>query len=1031
MKNSFSLVGTAIWSLMIRTGCRFSRRVLFIVGIVFIFMTQSLMATGVIKGKVSDKETKDPLPGANVVVKGTSIGTSADLNGSYSIPNAPSGEQTVVVSYIGYVSISVPVTVPENGTLQRDFVLQAAAVPGKEVVVTAQARGQVQAINQQLASNKIANIVSEERIQELPDFNAAQALSRLPGISTLESSGEANKVVIRGLAPQFNQVAISGISLASTGSSQIGAVSQVGAGVAGSISNDRSVDLTMITPYMIKTIEVYKSLTPDLDANAIGGIVNMVLRDAPSGLHGDVLWQSGYSAKSDYFGNYRTLLSVSDRFFDDALGMYALFNAEKYDRNSDNMNANYETSLLAKDTLSIYNKVKVTDVTLSRHIETRKRYGVNVILDYRLPAGLIRTINMFSRLNSDYQDYNEVLDYKNNRLDWRFRSGPNTTDVGVHSLELENDFGFISAHLKFGYTYSRNSLPKSPLYQFRQTGGVTTGPIPYNTVPESLVYQVTFRSDTSSYLTGISLFSSEYKEDDALAKGDFGVPVNVGNVISGFLKFGGEYRRNKHTNDQNTPYFDPEGGGGSTTSINRQIMDGIQANFPITVDGTGRFRTSNFTAVDSKLYDSFLDDKFGKMFWASNPSMLNDIVDYVRSVDAFNAFHSSSVNPGGWFEGLYQQLPNSYDYMENYGAAYLMTQMNFGPDLMVVGGVRWENVWSAFHAYNLLDGRDPVHQTYQEVAANPENHFVLPMVQAKYDVLDWCDVRYSYSQTLARPDYHQLSPHFNISYDHNNVWAGNPNLKTAQSYNHDAIITFHSNELGLVSIGGFYKEIKNFTYSTQYKLRSFPIVVAPGLDSVGTYASLGSPPNSGATLYTYVNGREIAYVRGVEIDCQTRLWYLPFPLDGLLLGFNYTHINSSTAYPFRDEITYGIPGRPGYRVYQIDSLRAGRLINQPNDIANAFIGYDYKGFSARVSFVYQGNSVSRIGAWPEYDGFTDDYYRVDLSARQMLPLTGLQLYLDVNNTNNEQNISKQISISGFTNQKNYGLTANLGIRYTY
>jgi outer membrane receptor for ferrienterochelin and colicin len=80
-------------------------------------------------------------------------------------------------------------------------------------------------------------------------------------VSTLQSSGEASKVVIRGLAPQYNQVAVSGVTLSATGSTQIGAASQ--GGTAGAINTDRSVDLSMITPYMIKTVEVYKSLTPD------------------------------------------------------------------------------------------------------------------------------------------------------------------------------------------------------------------------------------------------------------------------------------------------------------------------------------------------------------------------------------------------------------------------------------------------------------------------------------------------------------------------------------------------------------------------------------------------------------------------------------------------------------------------------------------------------------------------------------------------------------------------------------------------
>ena len=307
-------------------------------------MTQPAYAagSGTLKGKVLDKANGEALIGANVIIQNTSLGVAADVDGNFEIKYVPVGNWKVKVSCIGYVPIIREVTIVENETAEQEFRLTAQAIVGEEVVVTAQARGQVQAINQQLASDKISSVVSEARIQELPDFNAASAIGRLPGVSTLKSSGEDNKVVIRGLAPQYNAVAIGGITLASTGSTQIGATS-LGL-TSGTINNDRSVDLTMITPYMIKSIEVYKTLTPDMEANALGGYVNMDLREAPSGFRTNLLYQSGYTEKTNKYGNYRAVGSASDRFFDDQLGIYILGNAEQYDRSADNMSAGYQTA---------------------------------------------------------------------------------------------------------------------------------------------------------------------------------------------------------------------------------------------------------------------------------------------------------------------------------------------------------------------------------------------------------------------------------------------------------------------------------------------------------------------------------------------------------------------------------------------------------------------------------------------------------------------------------------------------------------
>jgi TonB-dependent receptor len=993
----------------------------------FLISAAFAQGTGIVKGNVYDKSSKDLLPGANIVVKGTGVGTVTDISGGYTLRGAPAGRQTIVISYLGYVSASIPVNIMENATVTQDINLIPTAIQGEVVVITAQAQGQLQAINQQLASNKIVSIVSEAKIQELPDFNAAAAISRLPGISTLESSGEASKVVIRGLAPQFNQISVGGVSLASTGSTTIGASSQ--GGTSTQISNDRSVDLSMVTPYMIKSIEVFKSLTPDMNANAIGGVVNMNLREAPSELHTDFLWQSGYTAKTSNYGNYRTVGSVSDRFFNDNLGVYALANAEQYDRNSDNMTASYGTASSVPDTITGYRPVKVNNVTLSRHIETRQRYGGNLILDYRLPAGIIRSINLFSELRSDYHDNNQVLNFPANTLDFTYRAGISKTDVGLHSIEVENDFGFVAVDANIAYTYSNNASPNSPFYQFSQTGGVTNGPVPPNTQPEQIIPSVRYTGDTLNYLTNVSLFSSKAKESGKLVKANFKIPLNLGDVVSGFIKVGGEYRQTRNLNDQKTPYItlSAPNASSSTTNFGKMIMNAIVANFPIVASqSAGKFPVSNFTSKDSKLYDPFLGNQFGHMFWAVDPTILNGIVNFVSSNPDYNADHATAANPGGWFTSLYQTLPNNYDYTENYSAAYLMSQVNVGPDVLIVGGARYEDLTSTFNAWNLLDGRDANHQTAQLATVHPANHFLLPMVQFKINPAEWGDVRASFTRTLARPDFYQLSPHFNIAYGRNFVYAGNPNLKPAQAMNVDAIVTIHNNTLGLISFGGFYKEVTDFTFATQYVLRPHG---APGYDSIGTYGSLGSPPNDGATLNTYINNKNKAYVRGLEFDWQTRFWYLPFPFDGLLLGANYTHIWSSTKYPLRLE---SVSGRGSNQVItRIDSTRDGRLINQPNDIANAFIGYDYKGFSGKVSYIFQGNAVSFVGQFPEQDGFTADFARIDISVRQRLPIEGLQVFLDMNNVNNRQNISRQISIDGFTNEKNYGMTANLGVRYAF
>jgi len=135
---------------------------------IFIVQVSLAQGTGTIRGIVYDATTKDVLPGANVIVDGTSIGAASDLDGKFVLRGVPSGNQIIVASYIGYVADSLELNVSANRSIELNFNLVLTTVEGGEVIVTAQAQGQLEAINQQLASDKIANIVSEARIQELP-----------------------------------------------------------------------------------------------------------------------------------------------------------------------------------------------------------------------------------------------------------------------------------------------------------------------------------------------------------------------------------------------------------------------------------------------------------------------------------------------------------------------------------------------------------------------------------------------------------------------------------------------------------------------------------------------------------------------------------------------------------------------------------------------------------------------------------------------------------------------------------------------
>jgi hypothetical protein len=126
-------------------------------------------------------------------------------------------------------------------------------------------------------------------------------------------------------------------------------------------------------------------------------------------------------------------------------------------------------------------------------------------------------------------------------------------------------------------------------------------------------------------------------------------------------------------------------------------------------------------------------------------------------------------------------------------------------------------------------------------------------------------------------------------------------------------------------------------------------------------------------IRTWINLEKSSYVRGVEFDWQTRFWYLPSFLNGLVLNVNYTHMNSESYYPYQKSVKVGLFGSK-----MVDTTRSGRLIDQPNDILNLTMGYDIGGFSARLSFLYQDNVLRSTDIkQEELDEYTDAF-KMDL-----------------------------------------------------
>ena len=344
-----------------------------------LILPTSLYAQGTLRGAITDTLTQKPLVGANVFLTKTAIGAATNIEGRYTIKLIPEGSYTVKVSYLGYKAKLVDIEIKNGLTTQLEIQLSPDVIEGEEVVITGQLLGQVLAINQQLTSNNIVNIVSEEKIQELPDMNAAEVIGRLPGVALQRSGGEANKIILRGLSDKFSTVTVDGIRIAATD------------------PDARGVDLSTISQGSLAGIELYKALLSDMDADAIAGSVNLVTKKAPSARLLRLDSKGGYNKMNNTVKQYDFALRYGERFFDDLLGVQLIGNLEQKDRSSERLNLDFGAAA------NNVNDYEISDFRLEYNDETRYRGGASILLDLSTPDnGSIRFNNVFNSTTRDY-----------------------------------------------------------------------------------------------------------------------------------------------------------------------------------------------------------------------------------------------------------------------------------------------------------------------------------------------------------------------------------------------------------------------------------------------------------------------------------------------------------------------------------------------------------------------------------------------------------------------------------------------------
>ena len=908
-------------------------------------------STSTVSGFVSNTATTAFLEGARVEVVGTSLTTLTDRDGRYEI-SVPAGAQQIAVSYLGLTRQLLSVMVVAGQSLRKDVGLTSDVYTLDKFTVAGVREGNALAITKQREAVNVKNVVSTDSLGNLAGGNVGDFLQSLPGITADYVAMEVRTVGIRGISADLNSVTMDGERAASSASGNTG----------------RAFEFEQASLNLIETIEVTKAPTPDMDADSIGGNVNMIsksafdradarsfsymlglvsrpgrrapadsrLKEPINGIgpslnftYADVIgakknigilftgtWHVDPSA--DLRTTVRDQLSLTGpRYVYSTVGPEVLGNPRT--RLSAGFKVDYKLSEQTIVTVNtVYNWfqeasfIQQRSLTTSQAIATFNAQGVRTGTGTIMPGytdtftEVLTSTNSLATLTSTTNDKSGRTFVLQPSVRHRLRNG------------LQIDYGLSYSHSNTFYDTSPinrhyDAIPKGTVTATLRNIGWTVDRSRDRAVP--LIKQTTGPSIYElDNFTGLVLTQPHRNGQDGIFNSRFNLRKAFNTSLPTFIKVGFNYREQE-----------------------RQIQHSSRRYNPLNIGSLGQFLNR------SSGYGDVVSTYLGK---AGEPTM--------SLLDSYAVARHARDNPNLWTEDLayhyMQMLQNQRKVTESVGGAYVMGSVQMGR-LSVLGGLRVEETRTegegpliqitAAEAARRAAWVGPVtpdetrRRAYAQygnrVQAEGRYRNFFPGVHLKYADPSGLVGRLSYSTGIGRPDFGEIMPSSAANYQTETLTINNPALKPQYSQNYDASVEYYFEPIGLLSAGVFQKEIGDFIFQDRSQVIGF----GPNNGHEGQY--------EGFAVVTSSNGGSARY-RGLELSYQQQFRFLPGLLRGLGVNMNYTKVTS----------------RGDYGGAVATTQVAGLI----PETANVALTYQHRGLSLRWQWNWRATRLVTISANP-------------------------------------------------------------------
>ncbi|MBL0769208.1 TonB-dependent receptor [Sphingopyxis sp. DHUNG17] len=846
-------------------------------------------------GTVSDATDTRALQSAQVRLVELGRTAEADRDGSFRFSDVPAGTYTLEARYVGAAPVTRTVEVPASGTVTANLVLGTDG----SILVIGQAANLSSSLSRQRAADGVESVLTRDGIGQFPDQNVAESLRRLPGVNILDDQGEGRFVSIRGLDPELNAASVNGVRLPAPE------------------SDVRSVALDVISSDIIESIEVKKSLTPDMDADTIGASI-------------EIRTTSAFDRKKDLLvvkaeGSYNDLTeSVSPKgSFDfskklgDNVGVAGgiSYYKRKFATNNQEVDGwDEDDGLVYADT------VEYRDYDVER-----ERISASLSLDFRVGD----TTTLYARgLYSQFDDQ----EYRR-RLTFEMDEAPSAGDA--NGVSFDADDGEISVQRDLKDRFERQRI-RSLVF-----GGET------DSGPWNLKYSASWAKSSEKEAGSIDpvVYERVFEDGDGFGvdfdyRRDKIVPYAITSGAAAFLD-PSEYELDKVELTTLSDARDREYALKADIARSFAMQDGA---FTLQFGTKARWRKKSYNA-DLEIYEwDGADDLTLDMHDLLGPQDYDlAAIEPMLAKKKFRPFFFQNIGSFELDDGDTFEESEVADFMvkEDVLAGYALGRWD-SDMLRIIGGVRVEQT------KNDIRGKEVIldDETVTPLRFTRKYTDWLPSLTFRFEPQQNLVLRAAGYRSLVRPKLSKLAP--NVIIDDDEGEAGNPFLKPYRAWNADLSAEYYFGRNAAVSAGFFWKDIKDY------------IVDVTEFDTSYNGIDLDE-------LTTAING-ESAEIKGFEFSYSQQMSFLPAPFDGLLAQFNYTYTDAKGTL-----VSYDDDDQP--------YLRTIGLPASSKHTFNAVLGYEKGPVSLRVAGTYRDKYLDEAGGAANEDRIVADQFKLDLSAK--------------------------------------------------